>query len=118
MKKDIITTSKKNKKNPRHGEEMEKKMDMMKNAAREKAMYELFNYVANAQYLQSTRKSFEELREYLTKHTKSWSEVAKESDFYSMQDCIEAARDVALRVVDAENFRRFFDSMDTTILKS
>ena len=93
-------------------------MDTMKNAAKEKAMYELFNAVAHAQYLQSTRKSFDELREYLTKHTKSWSDVAVESDFYSINDCIEAARDVALRAVDKENFRRFFDSMDNTILKS
>ena len=93
-------------------------MDIMKNAAREKAMVDLYNAVANAQYLHSTRKSFDELREYLTKHTKSWSEVASESDFYSIQDCIEAARDVALHVVDKENFRRFFDSMDNTILKS
>ena len=91
---------------------------MMKNAAREKAMVDLYNAVANAQYLHSTRKSFDELREYLTKHTKKWAEVASESDFYSIQDCIESARNVALRVVDKENFRRFFDSMDNTILKS
>ena len=93
-------------------------MDTMKNAAREKAMCELFNAVANAQYLHSTRKSFDELKEYLTKNTKRWSEVATESDFYSINDCIEAARDVALHVVDKENFRRFFDSMDNAILKS
>ena len=93
-------------------------MDTMKNAAREKAMHELFNAVAHAQYMCNTRKSFEELREYLAKHTKSWAEVALESDFYSINDCVEAARDVALRVVDKENFRRFFDSMDTNILKS
>ena len=90
----------------------------MKNAAREKAMCELFNAVANAQYLQSTRKSFDELREYLVKHTKKWSEVANESDLYSIQDCIESARNVALNLVDKENFRRFFDSMDTNILQS
>ena len=93
-------------------------MDTMKNAAREKAMCELFNAVANAQYLCSTRKSFEELSTYLTKNTKKWSEVATESDFYSIQDCIEAARSVALNLVDKENFRRFFDSLDSTILKS
>ena len=93
-------------------------MDTMKNAAREKAMFELFNAVANAQYLQSTRKSFEELRTYLTKYTKTWSEVATESDFYSINDCIESARNVALRVVDKENFKRFFDSIDTNILQS
>ena len=93
-------------------------MDTMKNAAKEKAMCELFNAVANAQYLHSTRKSFDELREYLTKHTKSWSEVASESEFYSIQDCIEAARDVALRAVDKENFRRFYDRMDTNRLQS
>ena len=103
---------------PRSGAEREKKMDVMKNAAREKAMFELFNAVAHAQYMYSTRKSFEELSTYLTKHTKSWADVAVEGDFYSINDCIEAARDVALRVVDKENFRRFFDSMDTTILKS
>ena len=90
----------------------------MKNAAKEKAMCELFNAVANAQYLCCTRKSFEELREYLTKNTKRWYEVATESDFYSINDCIESARDVALRVVDKENFRRFYDSIDTNILKS
>ena len=93
-------------------------MDIMKNAAREKAMVDLYNAVANAQYLQSTRKTFDELKEYLTKHTKSWSDVAVESDFYSINDCIESARDVALHVVDKENFRRFFDSMDNAILKS
>ena len=97
---------------------MEQKMDTMKNAAKQKAMYELFNAVAHVQYMQSTRKSFDELKEYLTKHTKKWSEVAVESDFYSIQDCIDAARDVALRVVDKENFRRFYDSIDTKILKS
>ena len=91
---------------------------MMKNAAKQKAMFELFNAAAHAQYMSSTRKSFDELREYLAKHTKRWSDVALESDFYSIQDCIEAARDVALRVVDRENFRRFFDSLDNTILKS
>ena len=91
---------------------------LMKNAAREKAMCELFNAVAHAQYMCSTRKSFEELRDYLAKHTKKWAEVAKESDFYSLNDCIEAARDVALRVVDKENFRRFYDSLDTKVLKS
>ena len=90
----------------------------LKNAAREKAMVDLYNAVANAQYLCSTRKSFEELREYLTKNKKRWSEVALDRDFYSIQDCVEAARDVALRVVDAENFRRFYDSIDTKILKS
>ena len=91
---------------------------MLKNAAREKAMCELFNAVAHAQYMCSTRKSFEELSTYLTKNTKRWSEVATESDLYSTQDCVEAAREVALRVVDKENFRRFFDSIDNTILKS
>ena len=91
---------------------------MLKNAAREKAMFDMFNAVAHAQYMCSTRKSFEELKDYLTKHTKSWYTVAKESDFYSINDCVEAARNAALRVVDAENFRRFFDSMDTNILKS
>ena len=90
----------------------------MKNTAREKAMTELYNAVANAQYLYSTRKSFDELKEYLTKHTKKWSEVAVESDFYSINDCIESARNVALCAVDRENFRRFFDSLDDTILKS
>ena len=80
-------------------------------------MIELFNAVANAQYLNSTRKSFEELREYLAKHTNSWAKVAIEGDFYSIQDCVASARDVALRVVDRENFRRFVDSMDTNILK-
>ena len=84
----------------------------MKNAAKEKAMVELFNAVANAQYLCSTRKSFEELRAYLTKYTKKWSDVALESDFYSIQDCIEAARDVALRYVDKENFLRFLDILE------
>ena len=93
-------------------------MDTMKNAAKEKSMLELFNAVAHAQYMCSTRKSFDELRDYLTKNTKRWSEVAVESDFYSINDCIEAARNVALRVVDKENFRRFFESMDTNILKS
>ena len=93
-------------------------MDMMKNAAKEKAMFELFNAVAHAQYMCSTRKSFDELREYLAKHTKSWATVAKESDFYSIQDCVESARNVALNLVDAENFRRFVDSIDTNILKS
>ena len=91
---------------------------MMKNAAKQKAMYELFNAVAHAQYMQSTHKSLDELREYLTKHTKNWSEVALESDFYSIQDCIEAARDVASRVVDKENFQRFLKSIDTDILQS
>ena len=90
----------------------------MKNTAQNKAMYELYNAVAHAQYMISTRKSFDELKEYLTKHTKSWAEVANERDFYSINDCIESARDVALRAVDAENFRRFYDSLDTTILKS
>ena len=90
----------------------------LKNAAKQKAMYELFNAVANAQYLQSTNKSFDELKKYLTKHTKNWSDVAVESDFYSINDCIDAARDVALHVVDKENFRRFYDSLDTKILKS
>ena len=93
-------------------------MDMLKNSAKQKAMYDLFNAVAHTQYMCSTHKSFEELREYLAKNTKKWSEVATESDFYSINDCIEAARDVALRVVDKENFRRFFDSIDTKILKS
>ena len=93
-------------------------MDTMKNAAREKAMFELFNAAAHAQYMCSTRKSFDELREYLTKNTKKWSEVASESDFYSIQDCIEAARNVALNIVDKENFLRFFDSLDSNILKS
>ena len=93
-------------------------MDMLKNAAKEKAMVDLFNSVAHAQYMCSTRKSFDELREYLTKNTKKWAEVAQESDFYSIQDCVESARNVALNLVDAENFRRFFDSMDTNILKS
>ena len=93
-------------------------MDILKNTAREKAMRELFNSVAHAQYMLSTRKSFEELRNYLAKNTKRWDEVALESDFYSINDCIEAARDVALRAVDRENFRRFYDSMDTKILKS
>lgn len=93
-------------------------MDMMKNTAKQKAMLELFNATANAQYLKSTRKSFEELSTYLTKNTKKWSEVATESDFYSINDCIEAARDVALRVVDKENFQRFLKSMDTNILES
>ena len=93
-------------------------MDIMKNAAKEKAMVELFNAAANAQYLQSTRKSFEELRVYLAKNTKKWDEVAVESDFYSIQDCIKAAQEVALCVVDKENFRRFYDSMDTNILKN
>ena len=91
-------------------------MDMLKNSAKEKAMYDLYNAVANAQYLCGTRKSFEELREYLTKHKNSWSEVATERDFYTIQDCVESARNVALRAVDAENFRRFFDSMDTNTL--
>ena len=93
-------------------------MDMLKNSAKEKAMLELFNAVAHAQYMYSTRKSFEELRGYLAKNTKSWAEVSTESDFYSINDCIEAARNVALRTVDKENFRRFFDSMDTNILQS
>ena len=93
-------------------------MDMLKNAAREKAMYDLFNAVAHAQYMCNTRKSFEELREYLAKHTKSWADVATERDFYSIQDCVEAARNVALNLVDKENFRRFLDSIDSTILKS
>ena len=91
---------------------------MLKNAAQNKAMHELFNAVANAQYLQNTRKTYEELREYLAKNTKKWDEVATESDFYSINDCIDAARDVALRVVDKENFKRFLDSIDSTILKS
>ena len=90
----------------------------MKNAAKDKAMFELFNTVAHAQYMCSTRKSFEELSTYLTKYKKSWDKVAIESDFYTIQDCVEAARDVALRVVDKENFRRFYDSFDTKILKS
>ena len=106
------------KNSPDQGQKGIGKMNVMKNAARNKAMVELFNAVANAQYLCSTHKSFEELSTYLTKNTKKWSEVATESDFYSINDCIEAARDVALRVVDKENFRRFFDSIDTTILKS
>ena len=93
-------------------------MDIMKNAAREKAMIDLYNAVAHAQYLCSTRKSFEDLSEYLTKHTNRWSEVAVESDFYSVNDCVRSARNVALRVVYKENFRRFFDSLDSTILKS
>ena len=90
----------------------------MKNAAKEKSMIELFNAVAHAQYMLSTRKSFEELREYLAKNTKRWAEVATESDFYSINDCIAAARDVALNLVDQENFRRFLDSIDTNILQS
>ena len=93
-------------------------MDTMKNAEKQKAMHELFNAVAHAQYMYSTRKTFDELSTYLTKNTKRWSEVAVESDFYSINDCIEAARNVALNLVDAENFKRFFDSMDNTILKS
>ena len=93
-------------------------MDTMKNAAKEKSMIELFNAVAHAQYMCSTRKSFDELRTYIAKYTNSWSEVSTESDFYSIQDCIEAARNVALRVVDKENFKRFFDSMDTNRLQS
>lgn len=93
-------------------------MNVMKNAAREKAMVDLFNAVAHAQYMLSTRKSFDDLLEYLTKHTKGWSEVATESDFYSIQDCIESARNVALCVVDKENVRRFFDSLDKKTLKS
>ena len=93
-------------------------MDMIKNAAKEKAMLDLFNAVAHAQYMCSTRKSFEELREYLAKHTKRWSDVALDSDFYSIQDCVEAAREVALSFVDRENFQRFLKSMDTNILKS
>ena len=107
-----------NNKIPWHGEEREKEMDMLKNTAKQKAMHELFNAAANAQYLQSTRKTFDELRVYLAKHTNKWSEVANESDFYTINDCIESARNVALRVVDAENFRRFFDSLDTNILKN
>ena len=103
---------------PDQGRKRVGKMDMMKNTARDKAMLDLFNAVANAQYLYSTSKTYEELREYLAKHANKWSEVAVSSDFYSIQDCIEAARDVALRVVDKENFRRFFDSLDNTILKS
>lgn len=87
-------------------------MDIMKNSAREKAMVELFNAVAHAQYMHSTRKSFEELREYLTKYTKTWAEVATESDFYSINDCVSVARDVALRVVDKENFMWFLNSLD------
>ena len=87
-------------------------MDMLKNAAREKAMFELFNAVAHAQYMCSTRKSFEELSTYLTKHKNSWSEVAGESDFYSINDCVEAARDVALNLVDKENFQRFLKSLE------
>ena len=93
-------------------------MDMKKNSAREKAMIALFNAVAHAQYLQSTRKSFEELQGYLTKNKMNWANVVTESDLASIEACISAARDVALCVVDAENFRRFFDSMDNTILKS
>ena len=93
-------------------------MDMLKNSAKEKSMVELFNAAAHAQYMLSTRKSYEELGTYLTKHTNKWAEVATESDFYSIQDCIEAARNVALNLVDKENFRRFFDSLDNKILKS
>ena len=93
-------------------------MDIMKNAAREKSMIDLYNSVAHAQYMFSTRKSFDELKEYLAKNTKKWSELAEESDFYSIQDCIESAREVASRAVDKENFRRFYDSLDTKILKS
>lgn len=93
-------------------------MDVLKNSAKEKAMVDLFNATAHAEYMRNTRKSFEELKVYLAKNTKRWSEVAKESDFYSIQDCIKAARNVALCTVDAENFRRFFDSLDTNILIS
>lgn len=104
---------------PVAGRKERKKMnEELKNAAKEKAMVDLFNAAAHAQYMLSTRKSFEEVRTYLTKHTKKWSEVAKESDFYTINDCVAAARNVALRVVEKENFRRFFDSLDSTILKS
>lgn len=66
------------------------------------SMKNLFNAAANAYYLEHTQKSFEELNEYLSYETASWTDGLLGDEWDSVADCINCAEEKAQQVIESE----------------
>ena len=66
------------------------------------SMTELFNAVANHEYLAKTQKTFEELNSYLSYEQSSWADGLIGNEWESIEACISCAEEAASQALEAE----------------